>query len=615
MVAPGTQISSTPTSSLPRQGADLTPDGVRYCTWAPEVHCVSVLVQAKDGGAERRVELEPLAGGFHAAIDPEGEGGDCYRYCLEGAKSLPDPASRWQPKGVEGPSMVIDPAAFRWTDAAWHAPKFRELVIYELHVGTFTPEGTFRGVIAHLTALVELGVRAIELLPIGDFPGRWNWGYDGVMLFAPARVYGTPDDLRALVDAAHALGVAVILDVVYNHLGPHANRLRDFSRHYFDTTRQTPWGDALHFDGPGSGPVRALFCQNVQYWIQEFHVDGFRLDATHAIHDRSGQHILRELRDTAHAHGAYAIAEDERNEEILLSREGFHLDGAWADDFHHSLEASLTEASIYRGRFSGKVAELVGILQQGWTRRPAAPQRALLRPQQFVCCLSNHDQVGNRPHGDRLHMLTSPAAFRAASALLCLVPGVPMLFMGQEWAASTPFLYFTDHPEAVGRLVSEGRQRDLLRFGVFERALAQRPPVDPQDSAAFFASKLRWEEVLLRGHGEIRELYREGLALRGQIPFCHAADFAEFVVEEPAPGILALRGDGAGGSWLLLLDLHGKHEIRLGEAAITTSGQPWRTTFSSNETRFGGAGAACLEPLSRAVRLETPELLVLRASL
>lgn len=614
MVAPGPTTQSSPTFSLPRQGADLTTAGVRYCTWAPEVGCVSVHVQPVGGGAERRVELEPRAGGFHAALDRAGQAGDRYLYCLEGAKRLPDPASRWQPNGVDGPSMVIDPTAFTWTDALWNAPAFRDLVIYELHVGTFTPEGTFRGVIEHLPELKKLGVRAIELLPIGDFPGSRNWGYDGVMLFAPARVYGTPDDLRALVDAAHAMEIAVILDVVYNHLGPHGNRLRDYSRHYFDSTRQTPWGDALHFDGPGSGPVRALFCQNVQYWIAEFHVDGFRLDATHAIHDRSGQHILRELRDTAHAFGAFAIAEDERNEETLLSRDGFHLDGAWADDFHHSIEASISDASIYRGRFSGKIVELVEILQHGWTRRPPAPQRAQLSPHQFICCISNHDQVGNRPHGDRLHTMTSAAAYRAASALLCLLPGVPMLFMGQEWAASSPFLYFTDHPEAVGRLVSVGRKRDLMRFDIYARAMARRPHLDPQDPAAFLASKLRWDECEGLAHRQMFELYQRALALRAVVAFSRAENFPDFSVGEPAVGVLAIRGDDSSGQWLLLFDPHGGSRLALDETELTATQGKWEIALSSNEARFGGDGPARRDPTRQSVAFVGPELMLLRGA-
>ena len=611
MVAPVPSTQPFGSVAVLRQGAELTAMGVRYCTWAPETRCVRVEIQPRVGGPLRRVELTPLSGGFHEGTDEEGRAGDRYLLSLDGRDGLPDPASRWQPDGVEGASMVVDPSGFEWNDRLWSKVRFRDLVIYELHIGTFTPEGTFRAAIARLDQLRDLGIRAIELMPVADFPGQRNWGYDGVMLFAPARVYGSPDDLRALVDAAHARGIAVILDVVFNHLGPHGNRLRDFSRHYFDSKRQTPWGDAFHFDGPNSGPVRALFCQNLRYWVDEFHVDGFRLDATHAIYDHSSLHILRELRDTAHDCGAFIIAEDERNEEILLAREGFHLDGGWADDFHHSLEVALTNASIYAKRFLGTILELVEILQHGWTRRPAAPARGDLAPQQFVCCISNHDQAGNRPHGDRLSHLTSPEAYRAASAFLCLQPGVPLIFMGQEWAASTPFLYFTDHHAALGRQVEQGRRRDLKQNDVFAREMRARPILGPQNPDAFRRSKLAWSEYDETPHREIRALYRAALEMRGVVPFCRAESFSEFTVQQVQPGVLALRSATSAGGWLLLFSPRGGHVIALSEHAVTASSRTWRIVLSSNDTRFGGDGGADLSESGQELHLNRAELVLL----
>jgi maltooligosyltrehalose trehalohydrolase len=595
----------------PRLGAEVTPAGVRFGVWAPRANAVAALVQARRDRAEVRVDLSPAGDGYHEGLDPEGRVGDRYFFSLDDGEHLPDPASRWQPDGVEGASMVIDPRDFSWTDRNWAPPQFRDLIIYELHVGTFTAAGTFRAVIDRLDDLRDLGVRAVELLPVGDFPGDRNWGYDGVMLFAPARVYGTPDDLRALVDAAHALGIAVILDVVYNHLGPQGNRLRDFSPDYFDPARQTPWGDALHFDGPGSGPVRAYFCENLRYWVREFHIDGFRLDATHAIHDLSEHHILRELRDTAHACGAFAIAEDERNQEILLSRDGFFLDGAWADDFHHSLEVALTPQSIYAKRFTGNLRELAEILQHGWTRRPVAPDRAHLIPQQFICCISNHDQVGNRPNGTRLSALISPESYRAASALLCLQPGIPLIFMGQEWAASTPFQYFTDHSEALGRLIHAGRRKDLERFDVFARELTGRALPDPQDPCVFEASKLRWEESHESPYRETRALYRRALALRRDVPFCRATDFSDFTTAEIPPGVLALRSTRSADPWLLLYFPGGNHELALSGELITSSERPWQIVFSSNDRRFGGVGIAQLDAGSQLLRVAAPETILL----
>jgi maltooligosyltrehalose trehalohydrolase len=598
-------------SAATRLGASLTSDGVRFTVWAPRARAVAAVVQAGESRPEYRVELVAIGGGYFEGNDPEGRPGDRYFFSLDGGEFLADPASRWQPDGVEGASLVIDPQTFAWSDRNWTPPEFRDLIIYELHIGTFTADGTFRAVIDRLDELRDLGIRAIELLPIGDFPGGRNWGYDGVMLFAPARVYGSPDDFRALVDAAHARGIAVILDVVYNHLGPHGNRLRDFSQHYFDSTRQTPWGDALHFDGPGSGPVRAFFCQNLRYWVREFHVDGFRLDATHAIYDRSEHHILRELRDTVHACGAFVIAEDERNEEILLSRDGFHLDGAWADDFHHSLEASLTPKSVYAGRFRGDLRELVEILQHGWTRRPAAPHRAHLVPQQFVCCISNHDQAGNRPFGDRLNALVAAESYRAVSVLLCLQPGIPLLFMGQEWAASTPFQYFTDLPSSLGKLVGAGRRRELMKFEVFARELTTRALPDPQEIATFNASKLRWEESHAGSHREIRELYRQALAWRRAVPFCRARDFSDFTVAEIPPGVLALRSVRSSESWLLLYFPKGGR-LDLPREAITTAEHAWQVVFSSNDTAFGGTGAAILDPEAQTLQTTASETVLLR---
>ncbi len=597
-------------SAATRLGASLTSDGVRFTVWAPRAQTVTAVVQARERRPEYRVELSEVGGGYFEGNDPEGRPGDRYFFSLDGGEFLPDPASRWQPEGVEGASLVIDPQTFAWSDRNWTPPEFRDLIIYELHVGTFTADGTFRAVIDRLDELRDLGIRAIELLPIGDFPGGRNWGYDGVMLFAPARVYGGPDDFRALVDAAHARGMAVILDVVYNHLGPHGNRLRDFSQDYFDSTRQTPWGDALHFDGPGSGPVRAFFCQNLRYWVREFHVDGFRLDATHAIYDRSEHHILRELRDTAHACGAFVIAEDERNEEILISRDGFHLDGAWADDFHHSLETSLTSKSVYAGRFRGDLRELVEILQHGWTRRLPAPHRAHLVPQQFVCCIANHDQAGNRPFGDRLNTLVGTESYRAVSVLLCLQPGIPLLFMGQEWAASTPFQYFTDLPASLGSLVGAGRRRELMNFEVFARELAKRALPDPQDIATFNASKLRWEESHTSSHREIRELYRQALAWRRAVPFCRARDFSDFAVAEVPPGVLALRSARSSESWLLLYFPKGER-LDLTREEITTAERAWKIVFSSNDTAFGGAGAAILDSHAQTLQTAASETVLL----
>ncbi|MBA2269921.1 MAG: malto-oligosyltrehalose trehalohydrolase, partial [Chthoniobacterales bacterium] len=441
------------------QGAELTAAGVRYRTWC-EHDRVDVLLVDATGAVLRTLPLEPEGDGYFSGIDQEGRAGDLYRYRLSDTGDWPDPASRAQPFGVHGPSSVVDPSAFRWGDASWKAPAYRDLVIYELHVGTFTGAGTFRATIEKLEYLVALGVNAIEIMPVADFPGDRNWGYDGVSLYAPSRAYGEPDDFRALVDAAHAGGLAVILDVVYNHLGPDGNYLGCYHSGYFNSEHETPWGVGLNHE---QAAVRDFFSENALYWMREFHIDGFRLDATHAIVDDSPQHILAEIAERVHARGGFVIAEDDRNDPNLLRASnagGLGFDGCWSDDFHHTVRVMLTkQREGYYANFEGTSRELADTLAHGWhfrgqprptSGKPRGGESIDLQPEQFVYCISNHDQVGNRAFGERLGHVVEPAAYRAASGLLCLVPYTPMLFMGQEWAASTPFQFFTEHNAELG---------------------------------------------------------------------------------------------------------------------------------------------------------------------
>jgi maltooligosyltrehalose trehalohydrolase len=573
----------------------------------------------------REVPLTPAPGGYHQAIDTEGCPGDLFKYRLDHCASFPCPASRWQPLGIDGPSLVIDPTTFRWTDHAWSRPEFRNLIIYELHVGTFSPEGTFRGALSKLPFLKELGVTAIELMPIADFPGERNWGYDGVRLFAPARCYGHPDDLRALVNAAHMHGLAVILDVVYNHFGPAGNYLREFSPHYFESGHHTPWGDAVNFGGPHSQPVRDYFSSNIVYWMNEFHLDGFRLDATHAIFDDSPKHILQELAEAVHGRGGYIIAEDERNEATIMAPagcRGFGCDAVWADDFHHSVEVATIEASTYAEDFEGDVHELVDLLEHGWAYRgdvaprtgePRGSECRHLPPERFIYCISNHDQTGNRAFGERLHHLVSPETARAAAALLCLLPYTPLLFMGQEWGATAPFLYFTDHDEELGRAIEEGRQREFAR--IFEHARQTEHTIPaPQAEETFRKSKLDWGEIANPSHAGTLALYRELLALRSRHDVFRPSTREMFRVAVVASHIVAVRLGSHEGQWVLLVDLHGGHECVLDENAdpIVRSAKPWRMVLSSNETRFGGTQARSYDPAARRVRFAQPEALVLR---
>ncbi len=494
------------------EGAELLPEGVRYRTWCKHSRAAVSIVDA-EGTVLRHLPLTSEGGGYFSALDPQGAAGDLYRFHFGDSQGWPDPASRWQPQGVHGPSMVIDPHAFPWTDQKFKAPPYSELVIYELHLGTFTPEGTFRSAIAKLDHLVTLGVNALELMPIADFPGDRNWGYDGVALYAPARAYGHPDDLRALVDAAHARGLAVMLDVVYNHMGPDGNYLGVYHDRYFNEKEHTPWGAALNY---GQSAVRDFFAENASYWLREFHIDGLRLDATHAIIDHSERHILAEISQRVHTLGGFLVAEDERNEPSLLhpvKSGGCAFDGVWSDDFHHVVRVMLTgERQGYYENFTGTPEELAETLEHGWLfRGHRKTVEGELRggptddvpPERFVSCISNHDQIGNRAFGDRLGQTIEPAAYRAASALICLVPFTPMLFMGQEWNASTPFQFFTEHNDELGRLITQGRRKEFRHFAEFADPELRETIPDPQAPSTFENSKLRWEEIAREPHAPI----------------------------------------------------------------------------------------------------------------
>lgn len=580
-------------------GATVLPNGqVAYCVWAPDVHLVRVKIRAS-GVMEKihTLSLQRDSRGFHTGLDRRGQVGDAYLYCLEGKGNYPDPASRAQQTDVHGPSLVVDPTKFSWADSSWCCPPFRELIIYELHVGTFTWEGTFRSAREYFPLLNELGITAIEIMPVSDFPGKRNWGYDGVLPYAPARCYGTPDDFRALVNCAHLHGLAVILDVVYSHLGPSGNYFSCFTQHYFNPRRQTPWGDSINFDSEMSGPVREFFLQNLLYWMEEFHIDGFRLDATHEIQDDSQTHILSEMSKAVHRRNGYMIAEDERNLESLLcnySEGGMGFDAVWADDFHHTLRITQTaERSSYFTDFDGSLAEVLSVLENGWLYQGQISRRTgfsrgtpcrHLPPSRFVHCISNHDQVGNQVLGERLSQKISPPAYRVLSALLCLSPYTPLLFMGQEWAASTPFLYFTDHDAEVGKKVTEGRKREFLEFQKFLDCTSKEQIPDPQMEESFLRSKLRWCESQEDAHAEVRALYAACLHLRRYVLPVPAArnDWSVHRLSWGA-GAICYRGKV---DCLIVFDLVG------GNAGnFDSNGGGWSLIFSTEEKRFGGKGS------------------------
>ena len=570
-------------------GAVPSQDGVRFTVWAPEAQRVELLL--RDGKA---AGIHPTArnaeGIFETWVRGAGTG-DRYGYVLDGADPLPDPASRFQPEGVHGLSQVVDPSAFAWTDRRWRPRPLRDLVVYELHAGTFSPAGTFDGARQRLPYLRDLGITAIELMPVADFAGGRNWGYDGVGLFAPARAYGTPDDFRRLVDAAHGHSLSVILDVVYNHLGPEGAYLSRFSATYFTNRHQTPWGAAVNVDAAGSGVVRRFILDSARSWVREYHLDGLRLDATHALIDDSPKHIVQEIAEAVRAEAGRHIivhAEDHRNLAAMIEDAavgGWGLDGVWADDFHHVMRTMVAgDTQGYYADFAGHTRELATVFHDGWLysgehsihmnmRRGTHPGRVPMN--RFVVCVQNHDQIGNRATGDRLHHQVPPETWRAVSVVLLTVPMTPLLFMGQEWAASTPFQYFTDLEPGLGLAVTEGRRREFADYPGFSDPGAREWIPDPQAESTFLNSKLRWEE---HGGGEHRRclaLYRALLSLRREHPALAASNETSGTAASPDDEtIVVRREDGAGIFWVVAR-FKSAGEVNL-ETAAATLGAPLR---------------------------------------
>jgi len=584
---------------LPTLGAISLRDATRFRVWAPGRDAVSVVIDP-GSGRETAVPLDAEGRGYFGGTVAGVTAGARYRFTLDGEGPFPDPAARFQPEGVHGPSEVVDPARFAWTDHAWPGVAPEALVVHELHVGTFTPEGTFRGVIERLPYLRDLGVTAIELMPVADFPGSRNWGYDGTALFAPARCYGAPDDLRALVDAAHAHGLGVLLDVVYNHVGPDGAYLFAFSPWYFTDRHPSPWGKSVNLDGPHAADARAFFIENALHWIHEYHLDGLRLDATHAMRDDSPQPFLRELSARVHAsvpgrHVA-VIAEDHRNLASMVSPAeagGLGLDAVWADDFHHQVRVALAgDRDGYYVDYTGATGDLAATIRQGWfyTGQHSAyaghargTDSAGIEPRRFVVCTQNHDQIGNRAFGDRLHHHVDLAAVRAATVLLLTLPQTPLLFMGQEWAASSPFLYFTDHHAELGRLVTEGRRREFERFAAFSAPDARERIPDPQAPSTFEASRLRWAEMEQEPHAGMVRLHRALLALRRREPALGAARMGPVVVEALEDMLVMVR-ESADTTMAIVVSLLGAGTCDLASAkavGAATARGPWQVILTS----------------------------------
>jgi maltooligosyltrehalose trehalohydrolase len=551
--------------SSPPLGAHVIQDGTRFAVFATEVR--SCRVEILHGGGQTALHpLKTLGDGLFSATVPGLGHGALYRFWLDD-RSYPDPYARFLPHGVHGPAMVVEPRHL-WRHGQGVEVPPGDRVIYELHVGTFTPEGTFAATTERLPYLAELGVTVVELMPVSAFAGRWGWGYDGVAHFAPHAAYGTPDDLRRLVDEAHGLGLAVVLDVVYNHFGPAGNYLSAFSPEYFSKDTRSAWGDAPNFGHPA---MRQYVLSNARSWLHDFRFDGLRLDATHAIHDPSPTHILDELATLAHSFAPpkLLIAEDDRNDSRLVKRSG--IDAQWADDFHHVAHVMATgETDGYYGNYPRGVAGLAATLVGGWlyqgqvypgTGKARGTPTCGMTAASFVYCLQNHDQVGNRALGERLCHLTDPNRCRALAAALFFAPMTPMLFMGEEWAASTPFQFFTDHEAQLGKLISRGRRDEFKAFAAFSDPAAFERFPDPQSEDTFQRSKLRWDEWNAEPHATMLASYRSLLRLRRADPVLRDAARERF--EARAEGdLLVCRRWSEVGERLLVANL--------GDCPVTT---------------------------------------------
>ncbi|MGI9070551.1 MAG: malto-oligosyltrehalose trehalohydrolase [Bryobacteraceae bacterium] len=593
-------------------GAEVQTNGIgtHFRVWAPQHRSVRVEFDRR----RERVGLADEQNGYFSGLVPDIPAGVRYKYELDGGEAYPDPASRYQPTGPHGWSEIVDPRCFQWSDDAWPGIKLEGQVIYEMHLGTFTPEGTWLAAAEKLEYLRDTGVTLIEVMPVADFPGKFGWGYDGVQLYAPASIYGTPDDVRTFVDCAHALGLAVTLDVVYNHLGPDGNYLTKFSPFYLTNRYKTDWGEAINFDGEERAPVREFFRENAAYWIREFHLDGLRVDATQDIHDRSELHILAELtcaaRNAAGHRSILLVGENEPQDTRLIKRiedGGYGFDALWNDDYHHTAMVTLTgKRDAYYTDYRGSAQELLsavkyGYLFQGqWYRwqqkRRGAPSLGLPRAA-MINFLQNHDQIANSACGQRIHELTSPGMLKAITALTLLAPGTPMLFQGQEFGASSPFLYFADHKPELAKRIKAGRVEFLAQWRSLALPEMQKGFDDPRAPETFKKCKLNHVEV--QKHAEMYAVHRDLLRLRREDPILcrQGADGIDGAIFSSQCLLVRFFSPGFQQDRLLL--------VNLGlELALDPSPEPllappasmeWVKMWSSDDPQYGGCGTPLLD--------------------
>lgn len=586
--------------------------------WAPGKKSVEVVIRGSAGerttAGERTIALEPELRGYFSGIDRDGAPDDLYQFRLgAGEMLLPDPASRFQPEGPHGPSQVVDESRFEWTDQNWRGVALPGQVIYEMHFGTFTPEGTYRSAAEMLPYLRDIGVSVLEVMPVAEFPGDFGWGYDGVDLYAPTHLYGTPDDLRFFINRAHEHGLAVIHDVVFNHLGPDGNYLTQFSADYFSKKHATEWGDALNFDGENAEPVREFFIHNAAYWVDEFHFDGLRLDATQAVFDDSPKHVLAEIvhavRQAAGERQTIIIAENEPQYSNYVrpnEQGGFGMDGLWNDDFHHSAVVAVTgKNEAYYTDHLGKPQEFISALKYGylyqgqryvWQKKRRGRPALDLDPHAFINFVENHDQVANSARGQRLWQQTSAGRLRAITGLLLLAPSTPMLFQGQEFASSKPWVYFAHHKPELAKLVRKGRVEFLAQFPSLATEKVQAELDRPALRATFEKCKLDFSER--DRHSDVYRLHRDLLVLRRNDPVisCQRKNSFDGAVLSNEAFVLRYF-DQQHGDRLLVVNLG--RNLRLYPAPepllAPPQGRRWAIAWSSEEPEYGGSGTPELD--------------------
>ncbi len=594
-------------------GAEVLNGGVHFRVWADKIKNVKVVIE--ENSDRREFDLVSEDNGYHSAFISEASEGMNYYFRLDDdEKFYPDPASRFQPFGPHGPSQIVNPDKFEWRDSEWKGISIRGQIIYELHIGTFTHEGTWKSAAAQLNKLAELGITVIEIMPIADFSGKFGWGYDGVNLFAPTRLYGSPDDARNFINEAHLNGIGVILDVVYNHLGPDGNYLTAFSDHYLTKKHRTDWGEAVNFDGDFSKMVREFYISNAVYWIDEFHFDGFRFDATQDIYDESSVHILSEINEAAlkaaHGRSIITIAENEPQQiNLILPNEkgGIGLNGIWNDDFHHSATVALTgRKEAYYTDYSGKPQEFVSaakysFLFQGqhylWQKKRRGTSTRGIKQEKFVHFIQNHDQVANSGRGYYIHKQTSPGKFKALSSLTLLGPQTPMIFQGQEFAASNSFFYFADHKKDLAELVHRGRTEFLAQFRSLALPETQAKIPDPSDELTFFHSKIDLSER--EKNSEIYNMYKDLIHLRktDETIKLQGVGGIDGAVLDGSAFVIRFFSDNGLKDRLLIINLG--VDLNFNPAPEPLLAPPyqhsWEILFSTEDFKYGGIGTAELE--------------------